>query len=159
MTTLLLCLMALADPNTMTLPMDLALYDPNGVCFVRITKCIQLSGRDYEIKYERLKHTDYPEALRAFARNWLNTSKPAEPHYNLNGFVYLARHWPGDPNSIPPVVEEPDTLGVICYTLGGKDHLYSDCRYLTDKEWRPCVCDPNNICLTCTARKLKETPE
>jgi len=58
---------------------------------------------------------------------------------------------PADPNSS----EIPNSsLGQICYTVGGKHHLYQDCRYLAGKEWIPCVCDPNNICLTCAARRL-----
>jgi hypothetical protein len=154
MTTLLLFLIMLADPNVLPLPMDIALYDPNGVTFVRILKCNPTSMRDYEIKYEHLRHTDYPEALRSFARCWLNTSKPGEPHYSLNGFLYLSRHWPGDPNYIPP--EPPSTVGVICYTVGGKHHLYQDCSYISGKEWTPCVCDPNNICLRCAARRITD---
>lgn len=44
----------------------------------------------------------------------------------------------------------------ICYTLGGKHRLYSDCRYTKDKQWSPTICDPNEICLTCVARRVRE---
>ena len=43
-----------------------------------------------------------------------------------------------------------------CFTLGGKYHLFEDCRHIRGKLYKSCECEPNNVCLTCVARKLKE---
>lgn len=107
--------------------------------------------------------------------NWLNTENPKRPKFDLNWFCILSKHYVPETSSVlneiettveiaveEPIVTEPNelvndnALGQICYTIGGKQHLYQDCRYLKDKEWIPCVCDPNNFCLTCVARKAQE---
>jgi hypothetical protein len=84
---------------------------------------------------------------------------------DLTDFVFLAQRWEGDPNYIPPVetptmpqdANEPEPNEVqatvrFCFTIGGKHHLFEDCRYILGKEYKPCLCDPNNMCLTCAAR-------
>lgn len=60
-----------------------------------------------------------------------------------------------EPNNIE--VEPNDaSLGAICYTVGGRHHLYDDCRYIVSKEWIPCLCESDNLCLVCLARKVSE---
>jgi hypothetical protein len=85
--------------------------------------------------------------------------------FDLTDFALYARQYT-DPNRIPPEpptmpvepnVVEPNAIEPIvqfCFTVGGKHHLYEDCRYLNGKEYIPCVCDQNNLCLTCAARKI-----
>lgn len=88
--------------------------------------------------------------------------------FDLSDFAIYARQYQGDPNYIPP---EPPTMpqdanepepnevqaqAVFCFTVGGKHHLYEDCRYIVGKEYKPCLCDPNSLCLTCKSRALAE---
>lgn len=61
------------------------------------------------------------------------------------------------PSVVVPAAEPNDTaFGHICYTVGGKFHLYSDCRYLVNKEWMPCLCESGNVCLSCLHGRLKD---
>ena len=79
--------------------------------------------------------------------------------YDLRDFAAFARAYiPCVPQLPEDETQDPNlpyTEG-ICYTVGGKHHLYADCRHLKDKQWSPTICDPNNICLTCVARKARE---
>jgi hypothetical protein len=81
---------------------------------------------------------------------------------NLRDFAVLSACYVPTVVIPEPNMPEPNdnAFGLICYTVGGKSHLYSDCRYIKDKAWSPCLCnDPNNnngICLTCLARKARE---
>jgi len=94
---------------------------------------------------------------------------------DLTDFVFLAQRWPGDPNAVfpdvgkiepnqptmPQDVNEPEpnevqAKTVFCFTVGGRDHLYEDCRYIKDKEYKPCLCEDGNLCLTCVNRKLNQ---
>lgn len=107
------------------------------------------------VDYEAAE-VDHRQALRVFALRWATD-------YNLKDFAALSKVWsapePNVPVITPPEPNEPavDTaFGHICYTIGGKQHLYDDCRYIIGKDWIPCVCDPNNICLTCKARRAND---
>ena len=77
----------------------------------------------------------------------------ADPNtYGPEDFATLAEYWQKPPES---------TLGVICYTLGGKDHLYRHCSSIVGKVVTECDCKPNNenICLKCLARKIRESTD
>jgi len=77
---------------------------------------------------------------------------------NLKDFAVLSACWVGVkiPDANLPPEPNDNAFGQICYTVGGKCHLYEDCRYIKDKAWTPCLCESDNICLACLARKAEE---
>ena len=103
-------------------------------------------------------------AFAFFLERYLNDSSDG-PRLDLQAFATFAAYYDIPVPTVPKVepVQDPNLPYVegICYTLGDgyKQHLYSDCRHLKDKQWSPCVCDPNEICLTCVARKASEESE
>ena len=163
MKTLLITLLLLADIPTgyIKAPQRQYFLSPQKAVFVKYTNWDIQTPERWWATYEAAE-VDHRQALRVFAFRWVS-------EFNLKDFAALSKVWnmpqvvqPTEPNEI--IIPEPNepiidtAFGQICYTLGGKHHLYQDCRYIAGKEWVPCVCDPNNICLTCTARKITELP-
>jgi hypothetical protein len=172
MTTLLLLVCLLADPNLPQInpPEHQYLIMPDGTAaFIAYSNWRIQSPTKWQVDAVVTKCT-HQDALWWMTQGWMKL-------YNLEDFAQLARRW--KPTICGPDLPENDTqpdlcpiddtqtdpnsqgtldssLGQICYTVGGKQHLYQDCRYIRDKAWTPCVCDPNSICLTCTARRLAE---
>jgi hypothetical protein len=162
MKTLLITLLLLADIPTgyIKAPQRQYFLDKNKAVFVKYTSWDIQTPERWWAEYEAAE-VDHRQALRVFAFRWIS-------NYNLKDVAALSKVWnmppvaqPAEPNE--PAISDPNSseipnssLGHICYTVGGKHHLYQDCRYIADKAWTPCVCDPNNICLTCAVRRLEE---
>jgi hypothetical protein len=123
---------------------------------------------------------DSGQALEVFHHIWLNRMDITDPnnparvigHQNvgltLTEFNILSRGWKPQPAIIPPVIVEPNEppaivepnlpdISNLCFTVGGKHHLYIDCSYLTGRTDLTIEdCAPNNICIRCAARKVRE---
>jgi len=120
---------------------------------------IDANNYTYDCKVVKLDHEG---AFRWMLKGWPNV-------YDMKAFGKLSQNWkprqvvpPSDPNTLPKLVVVPEPnepvlsyIPGICYTVGGKHHLFYDCQYLKNKDWKPCICstDPNDICLICIARK------
>ena len=63
---------------------------------------------------------------------------------NLADFAILSKCWTGK------------IQVMMGWTIGGKIHLYRDCRYIKDKSAAAVEIDPNNVCLSCKARKVND---
>jgi hypothetical protein len=114
---------------------------------------------------------DSQQALELFRHRWLDRLDIADPNGRVVGsidngltlveFRTLSKHW----QSVavpPPVIVEPNLPDIsnLCFTIGGKHHLFIDCSYLTGKDGLDIqTCDPNNICIRCAARRLSECPQ
>jgi len=150
----LLIALAMGDPNAVTLPLDVTMHTPDFMVYCRVTGFEPTQPLKFDIKSGSLKVMTHKEKLAFFMKYWLNPDFAKGPQYNLLDFRHLAAYWKPleDPNI--PIKTEP-----IGWTIGGKIHLYPDCQYLKGKDDRikPVVIeDPNNVCLTCIARKESE---
>jgi len=164
---LMLYLPVYADPNSIPIPTCLTQYWTQGVLDTRIESIKWDADNKYTFRESHKTYLSYEDHLiKVFVHQWLS-NEPGECSKNLLDFAHLSRNWrpiikpvatiddvvviPSDPN-------EPADVQ-ICFTIGGKHHLYSDCQYLKGKEWKPCLCDPNNICLSCIAEKARKEEE
>ena len=144
---LLLCAFAQADPNS---------FDPNDLRFFA-SHWLEPAVTATKVYY--LPSEGEPNNLDKLLKI---TQERVVHRLDLTDFVFVSRLWYSDPNRIPPselnVVEPNEVQASVqfCFTIGGKHHLYDDCRYIRGKEYKPCICDPNNLCLTCAARVIVE---
>lgn len=118
-------------------------YNPDDIRYINLQRWRWIMPESY---YQRMTHQ---ECLMFMAEHWLDPIFG----FRFEDFAELSRHWSGHTPYQEPT--EP-AIGVVCYTIGGKHHLYIDCRYIASKETTPCLCDEVNICLVCTARRLSE---
>jgi hypothetical protein len=116
------------------------------------------------------------EALETLGHLWLARIDITDPNngkvigslqggLTLTEFNIVSRYWrrvevppqvviePNEPVIIEP--NEPD-ISNVCFSVGGKHHLFIDCSYMTGKLPLIVDCNPNDICLRCAARKLSE---
>jgi len=147
---LLLCAFAQADPNS---------FDPNDLRFFA-SHWLEPAVTATKVYY--IPSEGEPNNLDKLLKI---TQERVVHRLDMTDFVFVSRLWYSDPNRIMPTMpqdaNEPEPYqvqgqAVICFTVGGRGHLYEDCRYLRGKEYKPCLCDPNNICLTCISRDLLE---
>jgi len=120
-------------------------YNPDDIRYINLQRWRWIMP---ESEYRRMTHR---ECLMFMSEHWLDQTFG----FRLEDFAALSRHWSGH----TPYQEEPTepVIGIVCFTVGGKHHLYADCRYIANKESSPCLCDDANICLVCAARRLSET--
>ena len=154
---LLLSCGVFADPNSLpdpnTPPYILWYPDSNDInmVYIRIDKLVVTAPKKYRY-YGAIQFFNKKESLPFLLSHWCLKAE-GEPSFNLHDFAAFSAYW-------KPTEILDNTLGIICYTVGGKRHYYSNCRYIKDRNWTNCLCndlldrDGTNICLTCIARKL-----
>jgi len=153
---LFLIALAMGDPNAVTLPLDVTMYTPDFMVYCRVTGFEPTQPLKFDIQSGSLKVMTNKEKLGFFMKHWLNPDFSKGPQYNLLDFRHLAAHW----HPVDKYVPDPNApQELIGWTIGGKIHLYPDCRYLKGKDDRikPVkIEDPNNVCLSCIAEKARK---
>lgn len=147
MTTLLLTIALLVHGvnNWIVFPSSQYFVNDDGTALVIQYGTPNIISPDKWFVDAKLASISHDEFLRVMAEGWLK-------NYNLSDFAQLsAKYKPTHPTEPPPAPEPPAKW--IGYTVGGKVHLYIDCRYIAGKDSKEIeITETSDICLTCIAR-------
>ena len=140
MTTLLLLISAVFGQQWITTFDRQYIFDATGATFIEYRNWNVISPDKWFVE-TRMHHTASEGALPILVQGWIK-------FYDLRDLAALSREWrPANPVT-PPVPAK-----WIGYTVGGKVHLYIDCRYIAGKDSKEVEITPeSDICLTCIAR-------